>query len=189
MTPYLTPEEIIRFIAVDECSVRLETRMRKVVTKKGSKPVVTSEKSYSKGVSIIGGVTGTGQIIWDIIDTRMNSTHFMKFLDIVKSEYGQYLPGEGDLRIQLDNATFHKTKKVKEKAGELNIELIYQPSHSPHVMAAEEIWRQLREFLRSRVFKSVDFLRDVITEFFLTNRTLNISIANYLGVREEMSTS
>ena len=180
MAPYLNPENIANLIAVDECSVRLETRLRKVVAKKGSKPVITSEKSYSKGVSIIGGISGTGNVIWDIIDSRANSTHFKNFLETVKLNYSQYLPNSDPILMQLDNATYHKTDTVKNKAKELGIEFHFQPSHSPHVMAAEEIWRQLREFLRSRLFKSINWLREAITEFFLFNRVLNISITSYL---------
>ncbi len=179
MAPYLTPEKETSLIAVDECSVRLETRLRKVVAEKGSKPVITSEKTYSKGVSIIGGITGTRMLIWDVIEARANTEHFMNFLDTVNGNYGRFFPEE-ELNMIVDNALYHHSKKTKKKAKDLKINLHFQPSHSPFLNAAEEIWRQLREFLRCRLFKTIELLREAITEFFVINNTLNINVASYL---------
>ena len=63
---------------------------------------------------------------------------------------------------------------------ELGIQMHFQPPHSPFLNAAEEIWRQLREFLRGRLFFNLQRLKEAIIEFFIFNPKLNINVARYL---------
>ena len=47
----------------------------------------------------------------------------------------------GTILLLIDNFSSHKTKKVKNKAKELNIELCYLPTYSPQLQPIEKIWK------------------------------------------------
>ena len=47
--------------------------------------------------------------------------------------------------VILDNAAYQRCKKVKQKAAELNINLIFLPSYSPNLNLIERLWKFLRK--------------------------------------------
>jgi putative transposase len=47
----------------------------------------------------------------------------------------------------LDNFATHKAKSVKEKAKELNIELIYLPPYSPDLNPIEYLWKSIKRII------------------------------------------
>ena len=49
------------------------------------------------------------------------------------------------LYIVLDNAAYQRCKKVKQKAAELNINLIFLPPYSPNLNLIERLWKFLRK--------------------------------------------
>jgi putative transposase len=65
---------------------------------------------------------------------------FCKFLADVRSKNPV-----NRICLVLDNFPTHKAKKVKEKAEELNIELIYLPPYSPDLNPIEYLWKKHKE--------------------------------------------
>ncbi|MDT3674945.1 transposase [Microcystis wesenbergii] len=63
--------------------------------------------------------------------------------------------------MQLDNARFHKAKKLKIPD---NIILIFQPPYCPESNPIEQIWQYLKKGLRWKLPASLDELRELITE-------------------------
>jgi transposase len=62
----------------------------------------------------------------------------------------------------MDQAAWHKAKALKVPK---NMELAYQPPHSPELNPEEQVWGQLREkHLANKVFESLDAVVDAAAE-------------------------
>lgn len=161
-----------RLGAVDESSVLLVTRLRKVVARRGSRPVLRTANIF-KGVTVIGVVFDTGTVIVQIQQFAAEEQSFKQFLYSLKRR-----KGTGALHLVLDNASYHHRKTVKQLAKKKGIHLHFQPAHSPFLNAAEDIWRLLKEDLRARLFTTLDELEEAIREFFHQHPKLHIRVVN-----------
>lgn len=161
--------------ALDECAIQLVTQPKKIIAIVGSNPEIKTEKKWG-GITIIGVIFETGEVIYWLQDHATKERCFKRFLRYLK----QRTP-RGRLHTILDNASFHHRIKVKKHAERLSISLHFQPTHSPFVNAAEQIWKQLREYLRGLLIISLKELRHLIEKFFLDNPILNISVVNHLS--------
>lgn len=162
--------------SLDECSILLTTRVKKVLTKKGEKPILRIEKIY-KGVNIIAAISAKKEVVYQILEDRTTKYQVMEFLDYLHHT-NNYKP----IQITLDNANMHRNKEVYDFLKDRKtIELHFQPTHSPQVNGVEELWRQLRQWLRGRLFFTLQKLRDAIYDFFIHNTIINIDIVSYLS--------
>ena len=66
--------------------------------------------------------------------------------------------------IILDNASFHKTNKVKELLEERGIKLLFLPTYSPDLNPIEQQWAILKKKIRRRK-KSMEFEKAIQTSF------------------------
>ena len=72
---------------------------------------------------------------------------------------------EEHMLILLDNASFHKTKKLKISD---NIALIYIPPYSPELNPVEKIWQRFKRSFTNMPFTTMACVSDFLTE--QTNR-------------------
>ena len=94
-------------------------------------------------------------------DSYLNSESVCEGLEKLRDRYPDQF-----LYIILDNAAYQHCKKVKQKAEELNINLIYLPPYSPNLKLIERLWKFLRkELLADRFFKSFSDFFNVIDGF------------------------
>ncbi len=68
--------------------------------------------------------------------------------------------------LVLDNFATHKAKKVKEKASELNIELIYLPPYSPDLNPIEYLWKNIKRIISISSIESKDELLEIVRNNF-----------------------
>ncbi len=101
-----------------------------------------------------------------------NTELFQLFLD----EFSKQQPKELKL-IVVDNAAFHKAKKLKIHE---NIILIFQPPYSPELNPAEKIWAKFKRIFTNKLFSDLDSLSDFICNMAisLTQKEV-ISISNF----------
>ena len=64
--------------------------------------------------------------------------------------------------VILDNASFHKSKKLKELAEAAKCELLYLPPYSPDLNPIEKFWANLKAKIRKVIGKARD-IHDAIT--------------------------
>lgn len=94
-------------------------------------------------------------------DSYLNSESVCEGLEKLRDRYPDQF-----LYIILDNAAYQHCKKVKQKAEELNINLIYLPPYSPNLNLIERLWKFLRkELLADRFFKSFSDFFNAIDGF------------------------
>ena len=59
--------------------------------------------------------------------------------------------------LVMDNASWHKTKKVKDLLEKHNIKYIYQPPYSPDLNPIEHYWANMKRKIKSLESKVSDF--------------------------------
>jgi transposase len=80
---------------------------------------------------------------------------------------------EGQI-VVLDNATFHKSEKIKTLIESVGCKMIFLPPYSPDLNPIEKVWANLKKFLRKNIkrFKS---LWEAIVSYFENNHRCNTS--------------
>lgn len=169
----------VRFFYQDETRLGLKTVSGRKITAKGVKPRGKAQWQF-QAVYLYGVVEpATGEHLF-FECTHLNSQCFQVFLELVSQEFPDDV-----LIIQLDNAGFHKAKKLKVPD---NIILMFQPPHCPESNAIEQVWQYLKRGLRWKLPASLDELRVLITER-LTQMTEEVlaSITGRSDVLEALS--
>lgn len=87
---------------------------------------------------------------------------FCKFLMNVRD----YNP-LGRICLVLDNFATHKAKRVREKANELDIMLIYLPPYSPDLNPIEYLWKSIKRLISISKIDNREGLIKIVT-FSLT---------------------
>lgn len=76
--------------------------------------------------------------------------------------------------LVLDNFQTHKAKVVREKAGELNIELIYLPPYSPDLNPIEYLWKSIKRLISiSHIESKQELIKIVMRSFFDLSSSLS----------------
>lgn len=84
--------------------------------------------------------------------------------------------GEIPISIVLDNARYQHCNAVKEKAAELNIDLIFLPPYSPNLNIIERLWKYTqRHVLAGKHFASPASFHEALRHFFEDDFSNHIS--------------
>ena len=89
------------------------------------------------------------------------SADFCQFLSLVRDNNPQ-----NRICLVLDNFPTHKAKKVKDKASELNIELVYLPPYSPDLNPIEYLWKSIKRIISVSMIESKEELMDIVRRSF-----------------------
>lgn len=144
---------------MDETGIEHQIKKQYVWAKRGVK--IFGEKAGSKRgrTSVIAGYkrrndneNNSKLIAPFYFDGHTNSEVFMAWLDKI------LLPiwNENDILI-MDNASWHKTKKVLNFLEENRIKYIFQPPYSPDLNPIEHYWANMKRKIRNLEDKVEDF--------------------------------
>jgi transposase len=136
-----------------------------MLTAKGVKPIAISHQAF-ESTRVLRKVQAWLFGAFSPIDgkhllveaDRCDSVFFQVFMDELSTTDSEEL-----MLILLDNASFHKTKKLKIPD---NIALIYIPPYSPELNPAEKIWQRFK-----RAFTNIPFTTMADVSNFLTEQT------------------
>lgn len=170
-----------RLASMDQTFVNLKTDIRKVLARKGSKPTVSFQPKPSPrdrgsiSVTVFGAIfADTCKVVIHFAET-INTKTFMSFLKKIKTNYGK-----GRLYLTLDNHFAHTSKIARVRASKHGIHLVRQPAFSPELNPSEEIWRQLKEHLKLRIFDNIEEAKHCVLEFFeARNYQIKIDFDSY----------
>ena len=118
-------------------------------------------------VNIIGAVSPHGEdFIYDISQSSVNQEAIISFLRKLSAKF----KGD-DIRVVLDNASYHHAIAVKDLASELGITLVFLPVASPNLNIIERLWKFIKgKFLKNQVFVHLDELEMVLSNRLKTLR-------------------
>jgi transposase len=128
-----------------------------MLTAKGVKPIAVSQQAF-ESTWLFGAFSPIDGKRLLIEAEGCNSDFFQVFMDELSMTDSEEL-----MLILLDNASFHKTKKLKIPD---NIALIYIPPYSPELNPAEKIWQRFK-----RAFTNIPFTTMAGVSNFLTEQT------------------
>ncbi|MBI2672105.1 IS630 family transposase [Candidatus Woesearchaeota archaeon] len=158
-------------ITLDECSIDLTARMKKVWAIKGSKPVGLMKYSI-KRTHVIGALFNN-KVILEYAE-KVNSERVIEFLENLKSHCSKFI-------LIMDNAGWHRSKEIKAYL-EINKEIIaeYLPPYSPELNPTETVWKIMRRnVFDSNLFEDLIELKLGIMEF-ISSYEWNIDVFKYL---------
>ena len=72
----------------------------------------------------------------------------------------------GRICLILDNFATHKAKRVREKAKELNIELIYLQPYSPDLNPIEYLWKSIKKIISISEIETKEELLEIVRDNF-----------------------
>ncbi len=103
-----------------------------------------------------------------------------KFLELFSQAY----PDEIHI-IQLDNGRAHLGLDLSIPN---NIILLFQPPYCPEVNPIERFWKEVKKFLKNKIFDSLDFLRKTLANILAEFSPIQIaSLTGYDFILEALS--
>jgi len=136
----------------DESGVGLQTHSGKTWGEKGKTPVVPATGKRG-GYNMLSIVTPTGTLRFTIVEGKINSDVWIKFLKRVLSTRTR------PLILLVDNASFHNSKKVRDfvRSNRKMIRIFFLPSYSPEMNPDEQVWNEVkskkigRKYIKTKV--------------------------------------
>ena len=129
---------------IDESSARSDHHRGTTWGKVGQTPVV-KDSGGRFGVKLISAVNARGAMYFETIEERMNSERFIQFLERLRSDVGK------PIIAIVDNATYHRSKAVKDYAAKNHVVLEYLPPYAPELNPDEQVWNHAKARL-SKLF-------------------------------------
>jgi transposase len=124
---------------VDEAAVRSDHHRGTTWAPIGETPVV-EDSGDRFGIKLISAVSPRGDMRFQIIEGKMNSDKFIKFLEKLRADAGK------PIIVIADNASYHKSKKVMEFAKESNEDITMEllPAYAPELNPDEQVWNHAK---------------------------------------------
>ena len=98
---------------------------------------------YKKRISMIGGLCNHNFMAPFMFQGHCNTGVFEEYLE--KILIPQLTKG---MIVVIDNASFHKTAKIKKLMQAAGIKLIYLPPYSPDLNPIEHYWHKIKNLIR-----------------------------------------
>ena len=145
----------VRLFCQDETRIGLKTISGRKITARGIKPKGKVQWQF-KATYLYGIVEPkTGEHFFYEF-SHLNSDCFQVFLNLISQHFADSI-----LILQLDQAGCHRAKKLQIPS---NIIFLFQPSHSPETNPIETVWQHLKRGLRWKLPKTLDGLRQLISD-------------------------
>jgi len=153
------------------------THNGKMLTAKGVKPICRFQQVFQSTwlYGVFSPLTGDHFMLEF---PTCDSDCFQAFLDL----FSERKPDEL-LIIVLDNATFHKAKKLVVPS---NIRLIFLPPYAPELNPAEKMWQKFKRAFSNKMFENIEQVKKFIYEMTISinnNDVMTICRCNYMSQR------
>ena len=163
-----TSKEVILF--EDECNIKSNPTLTTKWSLKGQQPEIKTYSGY-KSKNIFGTVNlKNGDLIYRFASVQ-NQEEFIKHLKQIIRKYFNK-----NTFIYLDNAGWHKGKKVKEfLKNHSNIHLIFLPPYSPKLNPVERFWKFMRKNItHNHFYELISEFDNAVFKFFKSTQRKRI---------------
>jgi len=172
----LTPETVL--LAQDESRFVSESNH---ITSWSAKGISVSYSGYRYGTALncFGSFNLNNGHLIPSFHTTGNATETIEHFKIVREYYG-----DKPIAYFIDNAPWHKTKKVQEYCEENNITLLFLPPYSPEYNPIERVWSFLKSKVKNIYFstakKFIDFITDLLQNINETDKNTLLKLCTSL---------
>ena len=149
----------------DESRFGLMTRQKRVLTKRGVKPLCPYQHRFDT-TYLFGAFSPLNGDSCMLLLPQCNSDTFQVFLN----ELAKQKPQEYKILI-LDNGAFHHAQRLIIPE---NIHLVFLPPYSPELNPAEKVWRRLKDQTAMKVYPTIENLMDHLQTIIQHTITPNI---------------
>ncbi|MGF1490681.1 MAG: IS630 family transposase [Prochloraceae cyanobacterium] len=169
----------ISYWCQDEARLGFRTLSGKKITLKGVKPkqLLQWHYTYYYVYGLVEPISGRS-FFYEF--SHLNGECFEQYLN----QFSEHYPNETHI-IQLDNASFHTTKKLTIPK---NIILLFQPPYCPELNPIERVWEYVKYYLQSRLFTNLEDLRNQTANLLnsLSNKLIQ-SLTGYQYIIDGLS--
>ncbi len=134
---------------LDEATFCILPKVARAWFLKGSRPI--QKFAYVRAHFHCYGAQGSEKTHYMFGD-KLNSKQFLRFLKKLKKKYPLIF-------IVLDNAKWHKTKKVLDYCKQTKIKVEFLPPYSPQLSSIEPWWKQLKHTTANKFLRTEKELR------------------------------
>jgi transposase len=145
----------LKILFLDECTISLDPTINKRWFIKGDKPIQIVNGSFRKTHAI--GIMSENERFVSFVD-KVNSKSMKTFFSKVIKKFGKAL-------IVLDNAPWHKSKKIREYANKIGIILDFLPPYSPELNPIEQLWRKIKMDVTYRLHADMDDVKGAVRSY------------------------
>lgn len=135
----------------DESSIQLETHRRHCYRKKGSPPTLKPRAKHPTKVHVWAGISAQGATSICIFNGIMNAELYVNILQqflipFIQKKFPTHTP-----RFMQDNDPKHTSRLAQRFFEDNNIHWWKTPPESPDMNPIENMWHELKEYMRARV--------------------------------------
>lgn len=133
----------------DECMIQLENHRTFSYRKAGEPPKSKPKPKHPYKIKVWAGISTKGAINICIINTSVDSLVYQKIIRThCKPFLEKYMP---DGYLQQDNAPCHTSLSTRTHFQQNGIKLFATPPESPDLNPIENLWHELKDYLRMSV--------------------------------------
>lgn len=165
------PNDDIELLYYDEAFFRRKSTVTRGWFLRGHKSTVECPMTFEK-IGVCGAVNPRDGALLSLIFDGFDSNTFVYYLKWLLKK----CKTDKKIVLMLDNATSHKSHKVKKfiKEQKGRIELLYLPPYSPDLNPIERIWKNLRYNVTHNVyFENIKKLESAVTEYLIEHSLPN----------------
>ncbi len=153
----------------DECSVQLETHRLRCYRKKGEKPRNKHRAKHPTKVHVWAGISLRGATEICIFTGIMDAELYVRILDRCLLPFTRAVFDGEDHRFMRDNDPKHVSRRAQKFFEDNRVNWWRTPPESPDLNPIENLWHELKDFLRARVKpRNLAELKDGIKAFWST---------------------
>lgn len=131
--------------------------------KKGTNFDIKTNSGWRKRVNICGAVEIGGLDVIARTHDTIDSTAVCNLLSAIRSKN----PSDEKIFVVLDGAAYNKSKRTRNHARELGIELVYLPPYSPNLNVIERLWKFMKKKVTAnRYYEEFDDFKSSLINFF-----------------------
>jgi hypothetical protein len=143
----------VKVFAQDESRFGLMTIIRRIITRRGVKPIAPFQQKY-KTLYLYGVVEPQTGDQFFFTFSHLDSVCFQVFIDLVAERFDDTFN-----IVLLDRGTFHRAQALVLPQ---NMYFIFQPAATPEVNPIERVWQYIKDRIALENFASLDDLFNAV---------------------------
>ena len=135
----------------DETTVQLETHKRYCYRKEGERPRPKPRAKHPVKVHVWAGISKEGATEVCVFEGRMNAALYCNILEKTLAIFTEMLPHPHVHRFMQDNDPKHTSHAAQDYLARKEINWWRTPPESPDMNPIENLWHELKEYVRREV--------------------------------------